>query len=765
MTRRSSKLKSIKPRQTESHENVLSLVLMGLCLGIVALRCTITESPTLRLTTEPSNLFDSAYSLTLTMVLLLAAGIWGIYVLQRKTRVYKTYLGAGISLFILGGLISACFASDQRSAVSHLMAQVAPMAMAWLLVQVLNTPAKIRLTLASIAVLGLLTSFESHFQYSGGNQDSINDYEEDPAPYLNRFNLTPGTLNHFLFEHRLYSKGVSGFFTTRNSNGSFLLIAILASLALTVEGVAQYKQKQNGLAYPVAALLVTLINLNFLIITKSKGALGGLALACLGLITIFVFCQYLRAHVKRVAVISILAVIIITSSLIYYGQTHDTLPGGNSLLVRWQYWQATVQMIAQHPWVGVGPGNFAQAYHEFKPWAAPESVADPHNVILSLLSQYGPLGLAGFVLAFSFPLIKAIPWQRRAANRASNTSETSENKIYWGTILGVCTMLLLAKSMMDMGIEDPGGRNLALFMCIFHALILYVGMVVLLLASAGDNTKSGFSLLHWTVPVLACCILGLWAANMIDFALFEPGVLASFWTLVACLVSTHHIYAHATPPPVQRPIALRRYLTGTIVAILLGCGAVGYVPVLAGTSNIRRANQAWADNDTAQAHQALDRAAHLDWLSDTALYQNAGFCLHEYKQSPKADAALLEKARACLNKAIRRNPGAYRNYERLADVCAFMDPNTAVAPAEQAVGHYPGSARLRVKLARIYDQLGQRDQALEAYRTALDIEDQFQKQFKAMYPEEPLIHRLEKAYLDTALEALKRLEEDEKIRN
>ena len=39
-----------------------------------------------------------------------------------------------------------------------------------------------------------------------------------------------------------------------------------------------------------------------------------------------------------------------------------------------------------------------------------------------------------------------------------------------------------------------------------------------------------------------------------------------------------------------------------------------------------------------------------------------------------------------------------------------------------------------------------------AYKTALDIEDQFQQQFKIMYPDKPMIHRLDKAYLDKAME-------------
>lgn len=761
MTRRSRTAKPLKPEQTASHQSVLDLVLLGLCLGIVALRCTVTESPLSRLSTLSTNLHDLGYSLSLSMLLLTVAGIWGIRVLHGKARTCKTYLEAGISLFVLGGLISTCFASDRRAAVSDLLVQVAPMVMAWLLIQWLNTPAKIRLTLAVMAVLGLLSAYESYSQFTATNQDTIEQYEQNPAQFLESFGLTEGTLEHFLFKHRLYSKGVRSFFTTRNSNGSFLLMAVLAALTLFAEGVVQYKRKHNTLAYPVAALLVTLVNLNALILTKSKGALGGLAIACLGLVLILAFGRTLRAHARVIVTVCILGVIAVTGSFIYYGHTHDTLPGGNSLLVRWQYWQGTVRMIAQHPWVGVGPGNFSHAYHQFKPAASPESVADPHNWILSLLSQYGPLGLMGFVLALTWPLTAVTRWTERAVSPGQHDTDASNKRLYWAMTFAICTLLLLVKPMLGMIIQDP--LPLILLTCLVQILMLCTAMLVLLNTSTGHETDSTHCALHWAVPVLICGVLGVLCANLIDFALFEPGVLTCFWAMIACLVATHRVYglpAHQSKPtssPIRWP------LTGAIVAILAICGAVGYGPILMSTVNIQAANQAWADNNAVEAHQALELAARADWLSDTAYYQDGRMYLHEYEQATDKQAT-LDKARICFERAIQRNTRSYRNYEKLTDVCTLIDPNTAIAPAKQAVNRYPGNARLKVKLAMLYDQLGQQDQALEAFQAALDIEDQFQKQFKTMYPEEPLIHRLEKPYLDAALSALDRLEEDRKMR-
>ncbi len=751
MTHRRSHAKPLKAPQSKPHESPLGFALLCLCLGILALRCTVTESPVSRLSTLSTNLHDLAYSLTLSMLLLIAAGIWAIRVLHGKTRTCKTYLELGISLFVFGGLIAAWFASDQRAALSDLLVLVAPMAMAWLLIQLLNTPAKIRLTLALIAVLGLLSAYESYNQFTTTNQETITAYEKEPAQFLEPLGVSRGTFEHFLFEHRLYSQGVRSFFTTRNSNGSFLLMAILAALALTIEGVIQYKQKHNTPAYAVAALLVTLINLNALILTKSKGALGGLTLACLGLGLLYAFGKWLRPHARMLIIICVIGLVVMTGSFIYYGQTHDTLPGGNSLLVRWQYWQATTHMITQHPWVGVGPGNFAQAYHQFKPAASPESVADPHNWVLSLLSQYGPLGMMGFVLALAWPLVTVTQWHKETTlSSMCQTTEAHDKKLYWGYTFAICTWLLLVKPMMGMIIQDT--LPVIVLTCLVHTLMLCVGMLVLLSASAGQETDAKHNALPWAAPVLACCILALLAANMLDFALFEPSVLTCFWTLVACVVASQLMPTRTTCQQAPPPSPTRWSMTGMIVGVLLLCVTVGYMPLLLSTTKIYRANQAWAQNKTPQAHQLLDQAARLDWLSDAAFYQNGRMFLNEYRQSSHKDDGLLLKAKACFEKAIHRNPGAYRNYEKLTDVCSLTDPNTAVKPAQQAIELYPGNARLQVKLAMLYDQLGQLDLAKAAYQAALDIEESFQRQFKLMYPDEPQIHRLAPEYLNKAVE-------------
>ena len=96
------------------------------------------------------------------------------------------------------------------------------------------------------------------------------------------------------------------------------------------------------------------------------------------------------------------------------------------MLVRWQYWRASVEMYRDFFPNGVGPGNFATFYTRYKPPAALETVSDPHNFLLSLLTQYGLIGFIGFITLFFIPLSKVlntrlVPSENNTANLGYQT--------------------------------------------------------------------------------------------------------------------------------------------------------------------------------------------------------------------------------------------------------------------------------------------------------------------------------------------------------
>ncbi len=69
-----------------------------------------------------------------------------------------------------------------------------------------------------------------------------------------------------------------------------------------------------------------------------------------------------------------------------------------SLQYRLFYWIGTKGVIAEHPLLGTGPGNFRQAYLKYKVPESSEEIRDPHNWILEAWVSGGLASLAGVIL-------------------------------------------------------------------------------------------------------------------------------------------------------------------------------------------------------------------------------------------------------------------------------------------------------------------------------------------------------------------------------
>ncbi|MFP6676731.1 MAG: O-antigen ligase family protein [Pirellulaceae bacterium] len=70
-----------------------------------------------------------------------------------------------------------------------------------------------------------------------------------------------------------------------------------------------------------------------------------------------------------------------------------------SMAYRLQYWRATLNMIQDHWFFGVGAGNFQSYYTQYKWPQASEVVADPHQFLLEL---WATLGLVPFICVFAY---------------------------------------------------------------------------------------------------------------------------------------------------------------------------------------------------------------------------------------------------------------------------------------------------------------------------------------------------------------------------
>jgi len=674
----------------------LEYLLLAICLCIIPLRIFFVEGVNLQLTGALIGFHNSTYSLLISSVLIMAFLLWLITRLRSSEFSYRfTKIEIGLLLFCAAAALAALAASNKRAAINNSVTILAPILMAVLLVQILNTKSKINLLLKLITILGAITTFYCIWQSFWLNTDLISQYQQDPDAILANFGIVPGSYQQMLFEHSLYSRDVRGFFITGNSAGSFALLSFFAALALMIEDLKKFKSNPDKLPTLLASGIIALLCLAGLVITKSKGAIAASIITAAILVIYLCFSKWITSHKKTVLAACLLLIVILAGLTVNYGLSHDRLPGGTSMLVRWQYWTASAKMFAGHPFTGVGGGNFDSYYPIYKAPAALETVSDPHNFLLSILTQFGPLGLAGFLAAVLVPLAAIILSYPKKTHAQNPT------------------------------------------------------------VAAGNLTA----------VIISFAVLGLLLHNCLDFAIFEPPIMTTLWALVAALIALDSRQKNLKPFVFKISSLIKIAAIALAIVITFSLFSFVLIPVAKAGANTKLAMQAFIP---ARTHEFLDSAAKFDRFNPKPLSMNGRLYLQHYEKTGRAESNLLNEAAQRFKDAISRDRADYRNYDKLsltyillADSSQPQDKtvylNMAFENASLAVNYYPGSGKLRLKLAKAAEKLGKIDLAIENYKKAVEIEDAYRRQFKIMYPGTKVFSRLGGDNYNLALKKIRQL--------
>ena len=742
---------------------VLEYVLLALSLCVLALRTTLTEGLNTQSVTQPINIGSSVFSLLMSAVLIFSLLIWVVWSFYSSGFCYRfSGIEVGLILFVLAVVIAGFAASNKRDAITESVIILAPPLCAVLMVQLLDSQSKIKLVLIVITVLGIVSAYQCADQFFISNRVIIEQYEQSPQSMLQPLGIQPGTLQQWLFEHRLYTKGVHGFFTTSNSAGCFAMLALFAGIALLFEKIKISKSQPNGISGLVSCAIAVAIVFFGLVVTKSKGAIVAAIFAASLFIAFVYFANRLKRHIKLLLILFLLATIIVGGVVVLYGVFYGRLPGGNSMLVRWQYWCGGAKMYADHSLTGVGPGNFPYFYLHYKSASALESVSDPHNFPLSILSQYGPLGLIGFLAMIFIPLWRAMSPCGKDSSEMTYQSEKVFKKFVLIFLIVISLMLLIVRPfVVPLSATGPVDVMIYVIFILYITPLLVFVLGFWLLTRDGQITASFDN--NVVMAALVCAVLGLLLHNLIDFAIFEPGISTALWMMLACIVALNFntkkgLRFVCRPGPVLKTLAA----AGGVVLILAYLHFV-LIPVIVTAEKIKRAL-----NEPESAHKLLEQAAEIDKLAPAALSLNGRFYLRSYKENPDGSPGHLAKAVDCLLAAVKRNPADYKELERLTEVYTLLARssrqqkdklyNKAFDSAQRAVELYPGLGRLRIELAEVAEMLGKTDVARRQYKKAVEIEDAFRRHFLMMYPNRQIFSRLGEEKYDYAKQKIAELD-------
>lgn len=608
-------------------------------------------------------------------------------------------------VFLVGWhTIAAIWASETgspRAAVNTLWTWIGFGVSFLLARQLLTRRREIRAMLVVMIALAVAISGYAVYQRLVEMPANWEAYAEDPAGVLREAGVFAplGSPEAVQFEKRLYSFEPTGTFALANSLAGYLAPWLVMAVGIAVAGgLAGRRRLWTSIVAVLAAAAIS-VSLAW---TKSRSAYlavaSGLPLA------------WWAGHRRRVpggwklfagglVVAGFLAAAVFSvRSLDERILTQASL----SLGYRLQYWRSSLAMIADHPVLGCGPGQFQSAYTAYKLPEASEEIADPHNFLLEVWATAGTPAMLAMLAVLG---LYASALFRRRSLEPDGQEEPAEEPDTTPVLLGgAAAGLLLAWP-----ISMAGGVPLS-------------DVVVLLGLPLAAATAAGLFpwIVHGRMPALlplvgvAVLLVDLLAAGGIG----SPGVSGTLWLLLALGLNGVQ-YGSVRMASQKTGLAL----LAAAVLLAVACYLTAYGPVLNARWRIERVAE-----EPAQAKGLLMAAAAADPLAAEPWNLLAGLELYALGQQP-SDEKYAEFDQ-CQREFIRRKPNsaaaaaaaAERYFLAFEQTKQSRPLEEAIELYHRAVSLYPNNATHRANLALALAAVGDGPAARREAARALELD-------------------------------------------
>ncbi|MBU1177799.1 O-antigen ligase family protein [Patescibacteria group bacterium] len=207
---------------------------------------------------------------------------------------------------------------------------------------------------------------------------------------------------------------------------NYLLIPISLGIALTLRRGQQEKTPLRPL-YIIIIVGLAIINL---ILTLSRGGF-------LGLFVVLLFsCLLLIKHLLSIKKIVLITIVIVVTAISAFGflkitgedknvevfiEQATSYSEGVGVEERFSSYDEAIELIGQHPIIGVGVGNFGPQVHK-NPYQTPDTGWPiVNNEFLELWVEIGILGLASFLLLIGIIVMRTIKALRTSGDNLTKT--------------------------------------------------------------------------------------------------------------------------------------------------------------------------------------------------------------------------------------------------------------------------------------------------------------------------------------------------------
>ena len=379
--------------------------------------------------------------MTFAVGILVAGMLWALGgVADGRLEVRHGYLAALMALFAILSLASVLATSswgatlrslvepagrrgaveggaNLRAALSGWIEQLSLLAACFLSIQLCPDRKRFVLLVAVLAAVGVTLAGKGFWQLAVEIPERIADFSAHRVERLRQFAWEPDTPQAALVEARLRDRSITGFFGLANPFGSLLLVMAFAAAGLAIDkvraGAASWRagrasRRKGEIDLPLVAAGVGVVVAAGVVaavpLTRSRGAILAALAGVVGFLVVRRWGRGLARHWRKGVLAVAAAAVLGAGAVVAYGLKHDRLPT-RTMTFRWYYWTASARIVRDRPWLGVGPGNFANAYLRYRRAAAEEEVQMPHNVVVHALAQYGLPGGVCFVAILGCVLV------------------------------------------------------------------------------------------------------------------------------------------------------------------------------------------------------------------------------------------------------------------------------------------------------------------------------------------------------------------------
>ena len=251
-----------------------------------------------------------------------------------------------------------------------------------------------RLIVASLVAMLIPMALQSLVFVLVEHPQTVEMFNENQEKFLQARGWLQGSAQHLLYVRRLMFNDATGAFGLSNIYGSIL--AALVVMGLVICGHVARQWRATWAIVPLAAVVFGLATIY---LSHSKGALAVLAAGAILMFVALMLCKMVdrsRLTLPLLAMLLIIGASVAVVARGAIGGVPPTAEGERSILFRYQYWQGATRVVSHMDrkalLVGLGPGQFKQAYVIHKDPLNPEEVTSTHNVFLD---YWLSLGLGG----------------------------------------------------------------------------------------------------------------------------------------------------------------------------------------------------------------------------------------------------------------------------------------------------------------------------------------------------------------------------------